>query len=533
MQQEAGMAKKFNTAGVCIPELNYMVDISKKIDIVIADYIKEGKYFTVNRARQYGKTTMLYLLEQRLKERYLVVRISFEAADEMFVSLHALAEGLIRKIYRILKMQKAGQSLLDEWNRPVSEQFPFDDLSERITNLCCNAGKELILMIDEVDKSSDNQVFLSFLGLLRNKYLEQLQKNDHTFKSVILAGVYDIKNLKIKLHPGEESKYNSPWNIAVDFMVDMDFLPEDIASMLQEYENDHHTGMDIGGISRLIYEYTSGYPYLVSRICQMADERLSGTADFPKRQDVWTQRGIVAAELMLRKQPNTLFEDMIKKLADYPKLKRMVQDILFYGSTYPFERDNHLIGLGVTFGFIREKDGTVAIRNRIFETKLYDLFLSEMVMDDTLGQAVPEERNQYVIDGMLQMRLVMEKFYQHFMEIYGDSDQKFVEKQGRKIFLLYLKPIINGTGNYYIEAQTRDARRTDIIVDYRGRQYIIELKIWRGNEYNQRGEKQLFEYLDYYGADKGYLLSFNFNKNKSTGIREITHDGKRLLEVVV
>lgn len=37
---------------------------------------------------------------------------------------------------------------------------------------------------------------------------------DVTFHSVILAGVYDIKTLKLKLHPQEESKYNSLWNIA-------------------------------------------------------------------------------------------------------------------------------------------------------------------------------------------------------------------------------------------------------------------------------------------------------------------------------
>ena len=68
--------------------------------------------------------------------------------------------------------------------------------------------------------------------------------------------------------------------------------------------------------------------------------------------------------------------------------------------------------------------------------------------------------------------------------------EKFVEENGRRVFLLYLKPIINGTGNYYIEAQTRDQSRTDVIVDYLGKQYVIELKIWRGNEYNKRGEKQ-------------------------------------------
>ena len=36
--------------------------------------------------------------------------------------------------------------------------------------------------------------------------------------------------------------------------------------------------------------------------------------------------------------------------------------------------------------------------------------------------------------------------------------------------------IINSTGNYYTEAQTREQTRTDIIVDYLGKQYVIELK---------------------------------------------------------
>ena len=68
---------------------------------------------------------------------------------------------------------------------------------------------------------------------------------------------------------------------------------------------------------------------------------------------------------------------------------------------------------------------------------------------------------------------------------------------------------------------------------YKGKRFIIELKIWRGNEYNTRGEQQLFEYLEFYKMEKGYLLSFNFNKSKKTGIREISYEGKRILEVVV
>ena len=129
--------------------------------------------------------------------------------------------------------------------------------------------------------------------------------------------------------------------------------------------------------------------------------------------------------------------------------------------------------------------------------------------------------------------LVLEKFVVHFTDIYGGNDEKFLEKYGRKFFLLYLKPIINGTGNYYLEAETRDARRTDVVVDYRGEQFVIELKIWRGNEYNERGEEQLAEYLDYYRLDKGYMVSFNFNRKKEVGVKTIRMGGKMIVEAVV
>lgn len=100
-----------------------------------------------------------------------------------------------------------------------------------------------------------------------------------------------------------------------------------------------------------------------------------------------------------------------------------------------------------------------------------------------------------------------------------------------------MKPIINGTGNFYVEAQTRDERRMDLVVDYNRKRYVVEMKIWHGESYNERGEEQLAEYLDYYNLDRGYLLSFCFNKNKKPGLREITvqtsRGEKTLVEAVV
>ena len=131
------------------------------------------------------------------------------------------------------------------------------------------------------------------------------------------------------------------------------------------------------------------------------------------------------------------------------------------------------------------------------------------------------------------MELVMEKFCEFFEEIYGGANDRFIEENGRRIFLMFLRPIINGSGNYYIESRTRNLKRTDIIIDYRGLQSIIEVKIWHGQEYNRRGEQQLLEYLEYYHLKKGYMLSFNFNKSKQTGIRQIILEDKLLVEAVV
>ncbi len=108
-----------------------------------------------------------------------------------------------------------------------------------------------------------------------------------------------------------------------------------------------------------------------------------------------------------------------------------------------------------------------------------------------------------------------------------------MEPPGRRRFLLYLRPIINGTGNYYIESETRNARRMDVVVDYLGERFIIELKIWHGASYLRRGEKQLSDYLDYFHLKKGYMLSYNFNQKKKRGVTELQVGDRVLIEAVV
>ena len=66
---------------------------------------------------------------------------------------------------------------------------------------------------------------------------------------------------------------------------------------------------------------------------------------------------------------------------------------------------------------------------------------------------------------------------------YRDKDEKFIEREGRLLFLCFLKPIINGKGFYYVESETRMDNRMDIVVTYGTEQHIIALKIWHGESY--------------------------------------------------
>jgi len=314
----------------------------------------------------------------------------------------------------------------------------------------------------------------------------------------------------------------------------MSFGKDEIAEMLQEYEDDYRTGMDVYEIAGLIYDYTSGYPFLVSRLCKLMDEAVYGMEGFESKGRAWSRTGLMEAVKLILCEKNTLFESLSGKLTNSPELCILMEELLFTGKQIAYNTDNAMIDNAAMLGFIKNKQGLVAIANRLFETRLYNYFLStsELQSKDIYAASL-RDKSQFIIDGHLNMKRILERFVVHFNDLYGDKGESFIEEEGRKYFLLYLRPIINGTGNYYIEAQTRELKRTDVIVDYRGEQYIIELKIWHGNEYNHRGEKQLVGYLEDYHVDKGYMVSFNFNKNKKIGVKELLIDDKVLIEAVV
>lgn len=391
------MKKRFNIAGTCIPQKHYMADTSEKLSRMIR-LIEQESYFMFNRARQYGKTTTLMLLWSRLKEKYVVINISFEGMGmDAFGSEDAFVRRFCGRVEKNLRLSGYSEAKQNIWK--------------------CTAGKE---------------------------------------------------NLKLKLRPDEERKYNSPWNIAVDFPIDMSLSVPEISSMIREYEEEQEFTIAAEDVACEIRRYTSGYPFLVSLICLWMDERVSGELSL---KDCWTPRGVRAAAREILKGTNPLFDDMIKNLENNPKFRSFVEGILFHGNQIPYKVSNTEINLGVTFGIIGEKEGLCKISNIMFETYIYDHFIADQVIGK---QVLSTSRTQFVDEnGDLEMDAILEKF-QDLMK-----------------------------------------------AEYR-REYIVELKLWSGPKKHEEGLRQLLNYMESRGQKKGWLLTFCFLKNREKRIEEYT-----------
>ena len=139
--------REFNVTGLCVPDMHYMVDISEKVEQIFK-LVEGKKYFTINRGRQYGKTTTILRLEKRLPEDYICVSISFQySSDKMFAHEEGFSQELLSKIHRALMIAYKEEAKL--WLDDSVTSFA--RLNDFITERC--VGKKIVLIIDESGQS--------------------------------------------------------------------------------------------------------------------------------------------------------------------------------------------------------------------------------------------------------------------------------------------------------------------------------------------------------------------------------------------
>jgi len=522
------MSKKFNTTGICNSQMHYMADITGKIDKIL-ELIEQKEYFTINRPHQYGKTTIQSNLANRINtdKEYIALDISFEAIDyEIYQDKKAFIDAFLRRISKCFDLYSHNDLSLFVANE-IGKIDNFDNLSDYIGDLIVKTNRKLVLIIDEVDRSSNNQLFLDFLAILRDRYLMRNKNmNFPTFHSVVLSGVYDVKKLKYRIEPSATLKYNSPWNIAIDFEVDLNLNTKEIISMLKVYSEEKLIMMDKDAVAEKLWYYTSGYPFLVSSLCKIVDEKIITQ----RENQNWLTEDIDEAFKIILTNQNTNFEHLIKNMENNQQIYEMVFDILINSNKIIFNQHNPIIDLGFTVGIFGKENNRLKIHNKVYEQIIYNYLISKT---ETANRLHAYE-GKYVKNKILDIGKLLLGFQQFMLENHSGKNKDFLEREGTLLFLAFSQPVINGQGFAFKETQISEERRLDVVITYLDQKYIIEIKIWHGKQAHQEGLAQLSEYLDRQNLKTGYLLIFDFRvQQKHYKNQQIKYEDKDIFAVWV
>jgi hypothetical protein len=281
--------------------------------------------------------------------------------------------------------------------------------------------------------------------------------------------------------------------------------------------------MDIIKVAERLFYYTSGYPFLVSLLCKTIHD---------KHLD-WTDDGIMSAEksILYDSREISLFQDIQKNIENHEGFKAMLVQILVNGVPASYNGLNPATDLGIIYGVFVPMNGRVVISNRIFETLIYNYLISILADREIVERFAA--RAKYLVNGKLDMSVVLDRFSALMKSEYRNRDSAFIEREGRLLFLCFLKPIINGVGNYVVEPETRGSRRMDVVVFYGGEEHIVELKIWHGEQAATEAYDQLTGYLMARGQKEGYLLSFCDNQKAPRERKTLMHNDCKITEVIV
>ncbi|MDR1764973.1 MAG: AAA family ATPase, partial [Lachnospiraceae bacterium] len=329
-----------------------------------------------------------------------------------------------------------------------------------------------------------------------------------------------------------DDEHVSPWNIATQFKVDMSLGYEEIKAMLDDYRQEYaleyeRTGkdkykitIDTAAVAAKLREVTSGYPFLVSRLCKIIDEDLGKD---------WSEDGFEQAVKMLLSETNTNSEQLLKRFKENQAFEKTVRALLIYDKKISYNVHDDVIKYGELYGILRkDSEGHVAVANYIYTNIIFDYLTSVTMRENKID--VP--KLDYITDdGGLDVLKVLQNFRTFIKEYYHSKNLDWLEENARLWFLTFLKPIINGSGFAFIEPEVGDRKRTDVMVTFNKKRYIIELKIWYYEKRYQEGLDQLARYLDSCGLDTGYILMFDFhNKRESYPEVEERH-GKKMYVV--
>lgn len=490
------MPREFNIFGPVYPDIHYHVDRTE-VKEAIHEKIENGRYFTLNAARQTGKTTIFREVIAELEETgdYFGILLSFES---------------LRGYNRADFYEQLGL-MLSKRNLPVLQKMIGDaklpsptgmkhhgDFLDWLRQVSAFINRRGLLMIDEFD-AAGAELAEPMLGAFRDMYLNRHDPSGHALHSIVLVGVRNI--------PALLGGTQSPFNIADQYEVPY-FTYAETATLLNQHTAETGQPFAKATIDE-IYRESQGQPFLVNRLAQIL------TLDIvPDRTQPILPRHMDPAMVNLLAENNTHFASITSKAM--PHRARLLP-ILFYDEKRSNFREpvtQELLMYGI-LRKIREGDIlTAAIANPIYRKMLILTFSPSNGDVPTDSPVHGSFRHRYIIDGVLNMDGLMDSF-KRMMEEHGvqllRSKQTYrpLEIGGQYLLLSYLTAALDSIGGYVALESINSAGEMDLVVVYQGTRFIIETKVWYGKQRFTNGQVQLVGYLNAASLDKGYIVLFS------------------------
>ncbi len=489
------MKRFFNVTGLCIPEKHYMVDPLRGLNDTIFDLINNEYYFTIHAPRQSGKTTMLHALMKKINiedERVCLV-FSLETAGYRSISETDANTKIVKAIII------SADIFLEEQFRPkLSRELSYYTMKDMLNEWCKQLSRPLVLLVDEIDSLYDD-VLNSVLRQFRDGF--QLRPKGFP-SSVTLVGLRDVREYKEKVRDNDKSiGSGSPFNIKAKSLTIRNFSRSQIAELMQQYTDEGGQNFS-DEIIDLFYSYTSGQPWLVNALAnEIVVEILQKDSSKPITVELVVQ---AKENLILRR--DTHLDSLIDKLHE-PRIQPII-DAILSGADIQYSEYNDDLKYAEDLGIVVkavENDG-VKISNLI-----YNEIIPRVLNANFQDLITPKVERQWYFkdDGKLDMNLLLKEF-QKFYRRHSESwlGQFSFRESGRQLLLMaFLQRIVNGGGIVERE-MALGSGRCDLLIEYAGERFVIELKIRYDSYSFDDGKDQIARYLDKLGFKHGYLMLF-------------------------
>ena len=525
--------RRFWTQGPVNSQEHYVVSRSEEI----ADYIKrveEGKYVVLFAPRQTGKTTFFQAALETLtvtqtesasKFGYFPIQLNFDVYKNTSVAdfYDHLYQDICEEFENLF--QKRGETLpeaLSQFlaNTKLTNPHAMRRFFRNLKRLLM--PQKFVLIIDEFD-GIPQDALSDFLHTLRHIYIAGKPRCPH---SVGIVGVKSIAQLNY-------DRSISPFNIQDEFHLP-NFTLEQVQELLGQW-TDEVGQVFIPEVITSIHKQTAGQPVLVNRFAQILTEEL----DILKTEPI-TIAHFSKAHAQLLEEDNTNFTHLLTNIRRDPRFEKLLMRIMEREDGVDFNLRSDIINELATYGVIaRGDDGMCEIINPIYLYCILQAFKPVVngLEDEYLHEDTRNDFFDYLTsEGHIDMESLLDNFRDFIARVgfrilqVPDTPQESV---GRHLLLAYLDQFVKLIGGFmHIEVQTGRGRM-DIIITHNQRKYIVETKIWRGDNRYQAGKKQLAVYLKTEGVKEGYYIVFDHRENPEPRVETETIEGLTIRSYVI